>query len=168
MINCPRCGHRNLDGHIFCLNCGCKLIQQENTTYSKNKPMLKTNRGLAKYFFLSILTFGIYGLVVMSSISRNINVIATKHDGKKTHHYLLMSWVFTPLTLGISQLTWYTKISNRIGKDLDRREINYSFGAGSFWGWCILGSLIFVGPFIYFHKLFKAMNLLSKDYNIRD
>lgn len=32
--------------------------------------------------------------------------------------------------------------------------------------WCILGSLILVGPFIYTHKLLTAMNLLSADYNV--
>ena len=40
-----------------------------------------------------------------------------------------------------------------------------SFGAKDFWLWCILGSLIVVGPFIYFHKFFKSVNLLAEDYN---
>ena len=37
--------------------------------------------------------------------------------------------------------------------------------------WCgvlaAVGALIAVGPFIYLHKLFKAMNLLSEDYNAK-
>ena len=41
-----------------------------------------------------------------------------------------------------------------------------SFSAGSFWGWNVLGSLIVVGPFIYLHKMFKAMNLLAAHYNV--
>ena len=49
---------------------------------------------------------------------------------------------------------------------LTRRGIDYQFGAGTFWGWGILGSLILVGPFIYTHKLLTAMNLLSADYNV--
>ena len=32
--------------------------------------------------------------------------------------------------------------------------------------WCVC-ALIAVGPFIYLHKLFKAMNLLSEDYNAK-
>ena len=127
---------------------------------------LKTNRGLVKYIFLSIITFGIYGLVVMSSVSNDINVIASRYDGKRTMHYCLLFFVISWLTLGIGVIVWYHKISARIGNELNRRNINYSFGAGSYWGWNVLGVLIIVGPFIYIHKLFKAMNLLSENYNV--
>ena len=134
----------------------------------QNTPVrqLKTNKGLVKYILLSLITFGIYPLVIMSSISSDINLIASRYDGKKTMHYCLLTFIFTWLTFGIAPFVWYHRISNRIGNELKRRGIAYSFGAGSFWGWFILGSFIFVGPFIYIHKLFKAMNLLSADYNI--
>ena len=127
---------------------------------------LKTNRGLIKYILLSLITFGIYGLVVMSCVSTDINLIASKYDGKKTMHYCLIFFIFTGLTLGIAPLVWYHRISARIGNELRRRNIGYSFGAGSFWGWNILGSFIAIGPLVYLHKLLKAMNLLSNDYNV--
>lgn len=128
---------------------------------------LKTNRGMVKTILLSILTFGIYGLIVYSGISSDINVIASRYDGKKTMHYCLLFFIVAPLTLGIAALVWCHRISARIGNELRRRGIAYSFGAGSFWGWNILGSAIVVGPFIYLHKLCQAMNLLSADYNAR-
>ena len=59
------------------------------------------------------------------------------------------------------------RFSKRIGNELTHRDIDYPFGAASFWGWNILGCLILVGPFIYTHKLCKAMNLLATDYNRR-
>lgn len=127
---------------------------------------LKTNRGLVKTILLSIITFGIYGLVLYSGISSDINLIASRYDGKKTMHYCLLLFIVAPLTLGIGAIVWIHRISARIGKELTRRGIAYSFGASSFWGWNVLGSLIFVGPFIYLHKLCKAMNLLSADYNV--
>ena len=127
---------------------------------------LKTNRGMIKFILLSLITCGIYGLVVMSCISSDINVIASKYDGKKTMHYCLIYFIFTWLTLGIAPIVWYHRLSARIGNELKRREINYSFGAGSFWGWNVLGSFIVVGPLVYLHKLCKAMNLLSENYNI--
>ena len=37
-----------------------------------------------------------------------------------------------------------------------------------FWGWDILGSLIVVGPFIYLHKLCKALNLAAADFNAKN
>lgn len=127
---------------------------------------LKTNRGLIKYILLGIITFGIYPLVLMSCISSDINLIASKYDGKKTMHFCLLAFIFSWLTFGIAPIVWYHRISARIGAELARRNIAYSFGAGSFWGWNVLGSFIFVGPFIYLHKLCKAMNLLSENYNI--
>ena len=126
---------------------------------------LKTNRGLGKYIIFTIITLGIYPLVMMSGISSDINLIASRYDGKKTMHYCLLMFIFSWLTLGIAPFVWFHKLSDRIGAELKRRNYNYSFGAGSFWGWYILGSLIFVGPFIYIHKLCESMNLLAESYN---
>lgn len=126
---------------------------------------LKTNRGLLKYILLSMITFGIYGIVAMSGISSDINTMASRYDGKKTTHFCLMAFVYSWLTLGIAPIVWYHKLSARIGGELKRRGIPYSFGAGSFWGWNVLGAFIAVGPFIYLHKLMKAMNKLSSHYN---
>ncbi len=128
---------------------------------------LKTNRGLLKFILLSLITFGIYGIVVMSSISTDINLIAGRADGKKTMHYCLVYFIFSWLTFGIVPLVWYHKLSDRIGLELKRRGLAYNFGAGTFWGWNILGAFIIVGPFVYTHKLLQAMNLLSADYNAR-
>lgn len=140
----------------------------QNQYYASNAPVaqLNTNRGLVKYILLSLLTFGIYGIVAMSSVSSDINVIASRYDGKKTMHYCLLFFLVAGLTFGIGALVWYHRISNRIGDELNRRGISYSFGAGSYWGWGILGSFIVVGPLVYLHKLFKAMNLLSEHYNV--
>lgn len=126
---------------------------------------IHTKRGLLKYILLNIITLGIYSIVYFSSISSDINQIAARYDGKKTMHFCLLYFLVGPITLGIGFIVWYHKISARIGAELSRRGISYSFGAGSFWGWNVLGSFIVVGPFIYLHKLSKAMNLLCADYN---
>ena len=139
----------------------------ENQTNFVPARKLKTNRGLIKLILLSLITFGIYPLVVMSGISSDINVIASRYDGKKTMHFCLLVFIFTGLTFGIAPIVWYHRISKRIGNELNRRGIGYSFGAGSFWGWSVLGSLIGIGPLVYTHKLFKAMNLLCADYNAK-
>ena len=128
---------------------------------------LPTNRGFWKFFFLTLITLGIYGLVVMYHISEEINLVAAK-DGKKTMNYLLLTFLLTPLTLGIADLVWYTRLSRRIGDELARRGIGYKFGAGTFWGWDIFGALILVGPCIYTAKLMKAMNLLNESYNSKN
>ena len=128
---------------------------------------LKTNKSMIKIILLSIITLGIYGLVVMSSISSDINVVASRYDGKKTMHFCLLAFIIAPITLGIGAIVWFHKISDRIGTELTRRGIAFKFGAGDFWLWNVLGSIIIVGPFIYLHKLCKAVNLLNADYNAK-
>jgi hypothetical protein len=128
--------------------------------------LLPTGRGLGKMFFLGILTLGIYPIVIWSRIVTELDIAASRYDGKKTTHFCLMAFLFSWLTFGISPIVWYHKISDRIGNELRRRGIMYDFGAGTFWGWNILGALIGVGPLVYMYKLFKAMNLLCSHYNV--
>lgn len=130
-------------------------------------PILRTDRSLFTYLLLSTLTLGIYGIIMMSRVSKDINTIASKYDGKKTMNYCWVILVFSWLTFGIVPIVWLHRISARIGNELARRGINYKFGAGTLWGWGILGMFIFVGPFVYQYKLFQAMNLLSADFNRR-
>ena len=140
----------------------------ENSAVISNAPVgqLKTNKGLLKTILLSLITFGIYPLVVMSAVSSEINIVASRYDGKKTMHYCLLLFIVAPLTFGIAGIVWSHRISNRIGNELKRRGINYDFSATDFWLWNVLGSLIVVGPFVYLHKMFKAVNLMNAHYNV--
>ena len=162
MKYCSNCGKEVADNAVVCVHCGCRL-----DAYPSGAGMmrLKTNRSLLKYIFLSLITLGIYGLVVMSVISEDINTIASRYDGKKTMHYCLVVFLFSWLTLGIVPLVWYHRISDRVGDELKRRGINYPISSSSFWGWYILGALIIVGPFVYYHKLFTGMNYLCENFN---
>lgn len=141
--------------------------QQANVPY-QTRPVgqLKSDRGLLKFIILTFLTLGIYSIVAYSSITNDINIIASRYDGKKTMHYCLLSFIVAPFTLGVAVFVWYHKMSNRIGAELERRNIDYSFKASDFWLWEVLGILIVIGPFVYTYKLFKAMNLLAADYNM--
>lgn len=158
MKTCAKCGTEIADEAVACPNCGCGVAPGIQ---------LSTNRSLLKFVLLSIITLGIYGIVVMSKVSTDINLIASKYDGKKTMHYCLVLFIFSWLTFGIVPLVWGHRISARIGDELIRRGIDYSFGASTFWLWNILGSLIIVGPFVYTHKLLTSMNKLSADYNAK-
>ena len=148
---------------------GGSIYQNQNFGGYAARPVrqLKTNRSLLKMILLSIITLGIYGLVVMYTVTEDVNTICTPYDRKKTMNYLLLVFVFSWLTLGIAPIVWSHRISNRIGNELARRGIAYKFGAGTFWGWGVLGCLILIGPFVYTHKLLRSMNLLCADYNVR-
>ena len=138
----------------------------ENTVTTAPVGQLKTNKGLLKTILLGIITLGIYPLVVMSAVSNDINIVASRYDGKKTMHYCLLFFLVAPITLGIAGIVWSHKISNRIGNELKRRGVDYHFSAVDYWLWNILGILIVVGPFVYLHKMFKAVNKMNAHYNV--
>ncbi len=129
------------------------------------KKLLPINRGLAKFFLLSMVTLGIYGIVVLTQISSEINTVATRYDGRKTTNYLWFFFLWGWLTGGIAFLVWFHNLSNRIGNELQRRQIPYSFSASDYWLWCVLGSFVGFLPLVYTHKLLTAMNMLNADYN---
>lgn len=141
-------------------------VQMEYQPSSAPVGQLNANRSLLKLILLGLITFGIYPIVFYSGISNDINIVASRYDGKKTMHYCLLLFLVAPITFGIAGLVWSHKISNRIGNELRRRNIAYSFSAADFWLWCIVGSLIIVGPFIYVYKLAKSTNMLASHYNI--
>ena len=124
-----------------------------------------TNRAWWKMLLLGLITFGIYDICIWCKMSSDINIVASRYDGKRTMHYFEMSYL-APFTLGIYMFVWFHQFSNRLGDELRRRGIGYYISAKDFWLWSILGSLILVGPFVYLHKVCKAVNLINEHYNI--
>lgn len=126
---------------------------------------LPIERGLGKMFFLGILTLGIYPVAIWSRIVTELNIVASRYDGRRTMSYFGMV-ILSPITLGIYPLVWMHKFCHRIRDELVRRNSDYNFAPSDFWLWGILGSLIIVGPFIFVHKLMKAMNKINAHYNV--
>ena len=125
---------------------------------------LRTERSFAAYFFLNIITLGIYSLVQVCHISEEINIVASEHDGKHTMNFI---WVFLfgIFTCYIANIMWYHRISNRIGDELRRRGVQSDFGADTWWLWYIIGSMIYIGTYVYIYKRIHAMNQLNELYN---
>ena len=98
---------------------------------------LPVKRGLAKMFFFSILTCGIYPMVIYSRLVTELNIVASRHDGKRTLSFFGML-MLAPLTIGILPLVWSHNLCSRIGAELQRRNINYNFGVKDFWLWDFL------------------------------
>ncbi len=93
-----------------------------------------------------------------------INITASRYDGRKTMPYFAML-ALAPITYSIITLVWMHNFTNRIGTEARRRGYTTDFGAKDFWLWNVLGSFIIVGPFIYLHKLTKNMNMVNASYN---
>ena len=141
--------------------------QQPTTAYSQGGPVaqLKTDRSFIKTFLLSLVTLGIYGLVCYGHITDDVNLVCSRYDGKKSMNYYLLFFLVGPITLEIATIVWMHHICERVGTELKRRQIDYSFGAKDFWLWGVLGSLIIVGPFIFAHKFFQSVNKMNDSYN---
>ncbi len=127
-------------------------------------PKLKTDRSMWKLMLLSLLTLGIYSILFFIPLSFDIDKAAPKSDRSRTPNFLF-AYILSLFTFSIVLDIWHYQIASRVEDALFERKIDYEFGTGDFWGWFIFGSLILVGPFVYFHKLCKAMNLLCEDYN---
>lgn len=125
---------------------------------------LYDNRKFSKYFFLGLITAGLYDMVVMSQLTEDLNAAAGRYDKKHTMNSAMVS-VFTPLTLGIANMVWNHRFAQRLGDEQERRGIQRSISSKTWWGWGFFGSCILVGPFIYAYKTLKAMNTIAKDYN---
>lgn len=173
MIECPNCHTICDDNAEKCNVCGMNLnmnIQYEQSNNQNNneyapKLQLATNISIAKYIIFGILTLGIYTMVIESQISGEMNIVASRADGKRTIPFLGMLQL-SAITLGIYLFVWNHTFANRIGAELARRGYDYQFGARDFWLWNVLGSFIIVGPFIYCYKKLTAMNMINASYNI--
>lgn len=145
-----------------------EAVKPEPVRVAQKQPprlQLPVRRGLGKMVFLGIVTLFIYPVVIWSRIVTELNIAASRYDGKRTMPYFAMV-TLAPFTLGIYALVWMHKFCRRIGDELCRRGIDYKFGPSTFWLWNILGSLIIVGPFIFTHKLMKSMNKINADFNV--
>lgn len=127
-------------------------------------PKLQTNRQMWKLMLLNGLTCSIYSIIFFIPFSFDLDKVAPKKDHSKTMNFIF-AYLLSLVTFSFVLLVWHYQIASRVEEALSERNIEYEFGTSSFWGWYVLGTFIFVGPFIYFHKLCKAMNLLCESYN---
>lgn len=105
------------------------------------KLRLPVKRSLVKMIFLGIITLGIYPLVIWSRVVTEVDLVAGRYDGERSMPFFGML-MLSPLTLGIHSLVWMNKLCRRIGCELQRRSISYSFGIKDFWLWAFLLSVL--------------------------
>ena len=131
---------------------------------AENALTLPVGRSLVKMILLGLVTLGIYPTVIWSRIVTELNITASRRDGKRTVSYFGML-ILAPVTLSVFPVVWMHRFCKRVGNQLETRDCGFRFGAKDFWLWGVLGSLILVGPFIFTHKLMKSMNLINGSYN---
>lgn len=127
-------------------------------------PKLQTDRKMWKLMLFNVLTLGIYSIFFFIPFSFDLDKVDPKRYREKTMNFLV-AYILSLFTFSIAIIIWHYQIAERVEQALARRNIDYDFNTGDFWKWYFFGSFILVGPFIYFHKLCKAINLLCESYN---
>lgn len=118
------------------------LVDLRNSPFAQAPALqLPAKRKLWKMILFGILTLGIYPVVIWSRLVSEVNLVASRYDGERSMPFLGMV-LLAPLTLGIHALVWSNKLCRRIGTELQRRSIPYSFGSSDFWLWAFLLSAI--------------------------
>jgi len=138
---------------------------QQQPVYQAPQHQLPTDRNLAIVILLTIVTFGIYAIVLYCKLANELNEAASRADGKHTTHYVACIFL-SMVTFGIYMLVWMHKFSERVGNEARRRNTGVQFGAADFWIWNILLGFTVVCPFIYEYKLLQATNAINASYNM--
>ena len=124
-----------------------------------NKPIKE--RSALLYFVLSFLTFGIYHIVFMTKLSKDVNVLC-EGDGKKTMKYVFV-WLLNIVTFGIFGLIWKFMLANRLQANAPRYSLKFSEGGALVLVYNLILPLI--GLAIAQIVLIKNFNNLAKAYN---
>jgi hypothetical protein len=125
---------------------------------------LKTNRGLLKYIVFSILTLGIYDLVLIYRAAEETNITCVE-DGKKTRGLLLFI-LFSILTLGIYGWIWCYNIIERWGAYMRKHNRIPSLSGSTYLLWLIVGAFLAgIGILIATYMYLRAWNETNDTYN---
>ena len=124
---------------------------------------VKTNRGLVKVIFFSIITLGIYGLVYLSRYQKDLNAIRGVYGEKKGIGVIAMI-LLGIITLGIVMLVWSIKrilstyrLAKKAGTDVKGSAV-FVILSSTILSWTI------VCPLLAYSKMIKTMNNLCAKF----
>ncbi len=125
---------------------------------------VKTNRSLAAYILLNLVTCGIYSFFFIHSFAEDVNILC-KEDGKHTSG--LLAYIFLSfITCGIYGIYWWYKNAERIHDAGVRSNIDTQVSGSTFLIWYIIGIfLCSIGIFYAIYLMIRAINMLAVEYN---
>lgn len=120
--------------------------------------MVIKKRSIALFIILNTLTLGIYGIVIFSMMSDEIEQICAG-DGKKQMHYIF-AWLLGLVTLGIVPLIWFHTAMNRLQDNAYRYGdlVRPQYSGNSYLLWMLLGMFIVVGPIVAVCQFISDVN----------
>ena len=117
---------------------------------------LEDRRSLLGVILLSLVTFGIYQFFFVHNVARDVNDMC--YEDRKHTNGLLMYIVLSFVTFGIYQFFWYGGIIERVNNFTYKYGVRPRTSFGGFVLWMLLGSFIFIGPFIALHQFIQTVN----------
>lgn len=125
-----------------------------------------THRKAIPFCFLNAITFGIYGCVVLSRVDQEMNHLVIGHDDYKTTPRYWPWYVLGWATFMVAPFVWQIRLASKLGRFAKEMKVGSPRLSGlSFAVWSTFGSLILVGPFIAWHRVFSLLNFLEDAAN---
>ncbi|MCR5741814.1 MAG: DUF4234 domain-containing protein [Gammaproteobacteria bacterium] len=124
--------------------------------------MLKTNRGFWKHLLFSIITLGIYSLIIIHKMAKEANLV--DENGKKVGGLLFFIFIGI-ITLGIYILYWNYRVCEKWADVVRSVGKKPRLTGGAWLLWSIVGAIIIVGPFIALTKQLHSWNDANEVYN---
>lgn len=125
---------------------------------------VKTSRSLLMYSVLSLITCGVYGVLEMRALIRDVNKICAG-DGRQTCG-LVKLILLTVVTCGIYLLYWCYCMGNRLWENARRYGKNAAEDGTTLLMWMVFGTMLCaIGPYVALHIIFKNTNIVASGYN---
>ena len=117
------------------------------------------------WFFLTIITFGIYGLYWVYVTTQSINQLAR---GDNRDFSPALAVVLYIVTCGIYPIIWYYTQGERLKDSGTRMGVQVTDSGLTYLLWSLVGALLCgLGPLIATYKFIKNYNNLVVAYNAR-
>jgi len=121
-------------------------------------------RSLLTLILLSLITFGIYGIIFWYGFANDVNRIC-EGDGKNTKNFIVVI-LLSIITCGIYYFIWVYGVGNRLAENGPRYGITITENGTTVLLWHLIGNLICgIGTFVAYNVLIKNINALGERYN---
>lgn len=167
---CINCGNELKDDDKFCTNCGKMVVSDKEEKISMKNDLCGCEsskikkKKFWKVLFLSLVTFGIYGIYVLYKFTEDINKICDG-DGKKSPNYIIVL-LLSFCTCGIYAIYWWYRQADRLKKVSSKYGVSIKETGKTILCWEVFGSLLFgLGMFVTLYIMFDNMNRLALVYN---
>lgn len=118
------------------------------------------NRNIFLFILLNTVTCGIYGIVALCKMSKEINEVC-EGDGRDTMNYIF-AFLLGIVTFGIFTLIWFYKAMERLKDNGYRYGITVKHSGSEYLLWTLLGSFIAVGPLVALCFFVSNVNQFSE------